>query len=221
VRSMIPVFVSCLALGLPAVSSAQVTDRLESAALALEEIMQTPDKSVPADLLARAECLVLVPGVKKGAFIVGAKYGRGFVSCRRGADRAWSAPAGVRMEGGSFGFQIGGSETDVFMLVMNKRGVDRLLSSKFTLGADAAVAAGPVGRRTSAETDARMTAEILSWSRSRGVFAGVALDGATLRDDAEANRDLYGRRLSNREILQGTVAPPPHAEPLMAQLAKY
>jgi SH3 domain-containing YSC84-like protein 1 len=218
--------ISCLVAlsfvpGLAGVAAAQVTERLESAALAFEEIMQTPDRSVPADLLARAECLVLVPGVKKGAFIVGAKYGRGFAICRSGPERGWSAPAGVRVEGGSFGFQIGGSETDVFMLVMNKRGVDRLLSSKFTLGADAAVAAGPVGRQTSAETDARMTAEILSWSRSRGVFAGVALNGATLRDDPQANRDLYGRRLSNREILQGAVAPPPHAEPLMAQLSKY
>jgi SH3 domain-containing YSC84-like protein 1 len=220
-HSLTLLLASCVTVMIAASASAQVTERLESAALAFEEIMETPDRSVPSDLLAKAECLVLVPGVKKGAFIVGAKYGRGFVSCRRGADRGWSAPAGVRIEGGSVGFQIGGSETDVFMLVMNKRGVDRLLSSKFTLGADAAVAAGPVGRQTSAETDARLTAEILSWSRSRGVFAGVALNGATLRDDPQANRDLYGRRLSNRDILQGDLTPPPHAEPLMAQLAKY
>jgi SH3 domain-containing YSC84-like protein 1 len=210
-----------LIMSLASSASAQVTDRLESAALAFEEIMQVPDKSVPTDLLGQAECLVLVPGVKKGAFIVGAKYGRGFVSCRRGADRGWSAPAGVIVEGGSFGFQIGGSETDVFMLVMNKRGVDRLLSSRFTLGADASVAAGPVGRQAAAETDARLTAEILSWSRSRGIFAGVSLSGATLRDDRQANRDLYGRRLSNREILQGDVTPPPHADALMAQIGKY
>ena len=126
-------------------------------------------------------CVVIVPAMKQGGFIVGAKYGKGFITCRIG--RGWSAPGAVRVEGGSFGFQIGGAETDVVMLVMNERGADRLLSSKFTLGAEGSVAAGPVGRAATAQTDAKMTAEILSWSRSRGVFAGISLSGATLRED--------------------------------------
>jgi lipid-binding SYLF domain-containing protein len=157
--------------------------------------------------------------MKKGAFVVGAKYGRGFVSCRRAG--GWSAPAGVIVEGGSVGFQIGGSETDVLLAIMNARGVDRLLSNQFTLGADASVAAGPVGRTASAQTDAQMTAEILSWSRSRGIFAGIALDGATLRGDDEANRDLYGRKLPVRDIVTGSEAVPPAARPLIDRLAKY
>ncbi len=136
---------------------------------------------------------MIVPGLKKGAFIVGAKYGKGFVSCRKGNGPGWSAPGSIRVEGGSFGLQIGGSETDVFMLVMNKKGMDRLLSTKFTLGGDASAAAGPVGRSTQAETDAAMTAEILTWSRSRGLFAGISLSGATLREDADWNTELYGR----------------------------
>ena len=146
-----------------------------------------------------------MPGLKKGAFVVGAKFGRGFVSCR--TDAGWSAPAGIRVEGGSVGFQIGGTEIDVVLAIMNKRGVDRLLSNKFTLGADASVAAGPVGRTAAAQTDAMMTAEILSWSRSRGVFAGVALEGATLRGDDDANRDLYGKRLEMKEIVAGRRPP--------------
>src|ERR1700722_36757 len=145
--------------------------RLDEAAVTFSEIMSAPDKGIPHDLLDKAQCAVIVPGLKKGAFIVGAKYGKGFVSCRHGDGMGWSAPASVRVEGGSVGFQIGGSETDVFMLVMNKSGMNRLLSTKFTLGGDASVAGGPVGRSTQAETDAAMTAEILTWSRSRGLFA--------------------------------------------------
>jgi len=151
--------------------------------------------------------------------VVGAKFGRGFVSCR--TDSGWSAPAGIRMEGGSVGFQIGGTEIDVILAIMNKRGVDRLLSNKFTLGADASVAAGPLGRTAAAQTDAAMTAEILSWSRSRGVFAGVALEGATLRGDDDANLDLYGKRLDMRAIVTGPTPVPAVAQPLISRLSKY
>jgi lipid-binding SYLF domain-containing protein len=203
----------------PVLAADETAERLDTAAAAFEEIMGTADKAIPLDLLRKAHCLVLVPGLKKGAFIVGAKYGRGFIVCRQ--DGGWSAPAGVRVEGGSIGFQIGGSETDVVMAVMNQRGVDRLLSSQFTLGGDASVAAGPVGRTATAQTDAKMTAEILSWSRSRGVFAGVSLQGATLRQDDEANRDMYGRVLSNREIVKGGTRPPQSAGRLLDLLGRY
>jgi lipid-binding SYLF domain-containing protein len=159
--------------------------------------------------------------MKKGAFIVGAKYGRGFVTCRKEGGVGWSAPGGVRVEGGSVGFQIGGSETDVVMLVMNERGASRLLSSKFTLGGDASVAAGPVGRSVTAQTDATMRAEILSWSRSRGVFAGISLQGATLRQDEDANTGLYGKKITNREIVTANTTPPADAAPLLAALNKY
>lgn len=159
-------------------------------------------------------------GLKKGAFLVGGKYGRGFVSCRRRSER-WGPPAAVRIEGGSYGFQIGGSSTDVFMLIMNEKGMKRLLSDKFTIGGEAAAAAGPVGRNASANTDVLLHAEILSWSRSRGLFAGLSLEGATLRPDGDANRDLYGRDLSNQEILEGDVRTPRGARPLIAALNQY
>lgn len=195
--------------------------RLEESAAVLEEIMDTPDKSIPQDLLNKADCVVIVPGLKKGAFIVGAKYGRGFFACRKKGGAGWSAPAAIRVEGGSFGFQIGGSETDVVMLVMNERGVKRLLASKFTLGADASVAAGPVGRSATAETDATMRAEILTWSRSRGVFAGVALNGATLRQDKDTNKELYGKAIENRDIILTDRAAPASAGRLISLLNKY
>src|SRR5205823_2589366 len=156
-------------------------ERLKTSVEVLTEIMAAPDKGIPDELLDRSQCVVIVPGLKKGAFIVGGQYGRGFIECRHASGKGWSAPAAIKVEGGSFGFQIGGQETDAIMLVMNKRGADKLLSSKFTLGADASVAAGPVGRTSSANTDAKMHAEILSYSRARGVFAGISLAGATLR----------------------------------------
>ena len=160
-----------------------VATRLKTSSDVLTEIMAAPDSGIPQELLEKSQCIVIVPGLKKAAFIVGAKYGRGFISCRSNAGTGWSSPAGVKVEGGSFGFQIGGSETDAIMLVMNKRGAEKLLSSKFTLGADASVAAGPVSRSSAADTDLKLQAEILTYSRSRGVFAGVALNGATLRPD--------------------------------------
>ncbi len=201
--------------------AATAPERLEEAAVALQEVMEIPDKSIPQELLARAECIIIVPDLKKGAFIFGAKYGRGFASCRNENGVGWSAPGAVRVEGGSFGAQIGGSETDVFMLVMNKKGMDRLLSTKFTLGGEAAAAAGPVGRTTQAETDAAMTAEILTWSRSRGLFAGVSLQGATLREDKGWNEELYGQGLTNRAIITGGRAAPASAAKLLAELNRY
>src|ERR1700730_3638441 len=191
-----------------AYAASDAPKRLQTAAEAFKEVMGIPDKSIPQELLAKAECIVIVPDLKKGAFIVGGKYGKGFLSCRKKSGVGWSAPGAIRIEGGSVGFQIGGSEMDVFMLVMNEKGVGRLLSSKFTLGGDATVAAGPVGLVAQAETDARLTAEILTWSRARGLFAGIALDGATMREDDDWNQDLYGKPLKNREIVSGSVVAP-------------
>jgi lipid-binding SYLF domain-containing protein len=197
-------------------------DRLQEAGRVFQEIMATPDKGIPQDLLERAHCAVIVPGMKSGAFIVGGKYGRGFAICRQGGARGgWGAPAAVRIEGGTFGLQIGGKETDVVMLVMNERGMKRLTESKFTLGGEASVAGGPVGRSAGAKTDAYMSAEILSWSRSRGAFAGLALEGATLRNDLDENQELYGRKLENKEILMSGMKPPAAASALIADLNRY
>jgi lipid-binding SYLF domain-containing protein len=200
-------------------AQAQTVARLQNAVAVFDEVTGMDDRAIPQDLLKKAHCVAIVPGLKKGAFVVGAKFGRGFVSCRTGT--GWSAPAGIKMEGGSLGFQIGGTEIDVILAIMNKRGVQRLLSNEFTLGADASVAAGPLGRTASAQTDAAMTAEILSWSRSRGVFAGAALEGATLRGDEEANLDLYGKRLDMKAIVTGGTPVPASAQPLITRLSKY
>lgn len=217
-KNLLRLFVACVTLAAPGAALAQ-EQRLAEAAAVLEEIMQVPDKAIPQDLFAKAECAVVVPGMKKGAFIVGGRYGRGFIACRTA--QGWSAPGAVRVEGGSIGFQIGGQETDVVMLVMNKRGAERLLRSKFTLGAEGSVAAGPLGRQAAALTDAQMHAEILAWSRARGLFAGVSLEGATLREDKDVNRILYGRKVSNREVVSGGLAPPVAAAALMTRLQKY
>ena len=195
--------------------------RLDASADVLTEIMASPDKGIPQDLLGKSACIVIIPGLKKGAFIIGGKYGKGFVSCRKDVGRGWSAPAAVRIEGGSFGLQLGGSETDVVMLVMNQGGVKKLLSSKFTLGADAQAAAGPVGRESSAETDAKLHAEILTYSRSRGLFAGISLQGATLRPDDDWNKEMYRKEISNEDIVLGTTKPPASASKLMAALNKF
>jgi lipid-binding SYLF domain-containing protein len=199
----------------------ETNHRLHEASAVFSEVTSAPDKGIPSDLIERAKCIVIVPGLKKGAFIVGAKYGKGFISCRGSSDMAWSAPGAVRVEGGSFGFQIGGSETDVVMLVMNDEGAKKLLESKFTLGGEGEVAAGPVGRNVSANTDAKMTAEILSWSRSRGVFAGVSLQGATLREDTEDNEAMYGTKLSNREIVGERHEKTAAGSELVAMLDRY
>ncbi len=207
----------------PAFAAAQkdAVKRLNAATTVLGEIMDTPDKSIPQDLLNKAQCIVLVPGMKKGAFIFGGKYGRGFISCRKPSGVSWSAPGAIRIEGGSVGFQIGGAETDVVMLVMNTGGAAKLMSSRFTLGGNASVAAGPVGRDSSAQTDALMNAQILTWSRQRGVFGGISLTGATLREDADANAELYGAAYKNKDIVLGGMETPAAAKPLIAELDKY
>ncbi len=190
----------------------KVDDRLDASAETLMDMMRASDRGIPQDLLDKARCVVVVPGMKKAGFILGAKYGRGFAVCRRSGGSGWSAPAAMRVEGGSFGFQIGASETDVVLLVMNDGGMKHLLSDKFTLGGEATAAAGPLGRDAAAQTDAEMNAEMLSYSRSRGLFAGISLDGATLRPDEETNRELYGHNATNREILTGDFKTPPVAE---------
>lgn len=194
------------------------TNRLNAAADVVSDMMAAPDKGIPKDLLDKAACVVVVPSVKKAAFIIGAKYGRGFIVCRNKNGRGWSSPGGVRIEGGSFGLQIGGSATDVVMLLMNESAIDKLLSSKFTIGADASAAAGPVGRTASAQTDAQLHAQLLTYSRAQGLFAGVSLDGATLRPDDAANKDMYGRKMSNRDVVLGTVKAPSTAAKLIAEL---
>src|ERR1051325_1805368 len=194
--------------------------RLDEAAAVFSEVMATPDKGIPQDMLANAHCIVIVPGLKTAAFVFGGKYGKGYVSCRKKSGDGWSAPGTVRIEGGSVGFQIGGSQTDLIMLVMNERGADKLLSSKFTLGAEGSVAAGPVGRTATAQTDAQMHAEILSWSRSQGLFAGLALEGAPLRQDLDDNAALYGRKLENRQIVTTSAGTPKAATHLIAPFNK-
>jgi len=189
----------------------KVDDRLDASADALTDMMRASDQGIPHDLIDKAHCVVVVPGMKKAGFIFGAKYGRGFAVCRRRNGVGWSAPAAMRVEGGSVGFQIGASDTDVVLLVMNDRGMKHLLSDKFTIGADATAAAGPIGRDASAQTDAMMHAEMLSYSRSRGLFAGISLEGATLRPDEETNRELYGHNTTNREVLAGDFKTPASA----------
>jgi len=215
-------FALALALSSPALLLAADTaqERMSDATKTFTEIMATPDRGIPQDLLEKAHCIVIVPGMKQAALGIGGKFGRGFAVCRH-ANGGWGAPAAIRVEGGTVGFQIGASSTDVVMLVMNERGMRRLMEDKVTLGGEATVAAGPVGRTTSANTDVQLSAEILSWSRSKGLFAGIALQGATLRPDNDVNQELYGAKLSNKEILTGNQTPPASAQSLVASLGKY
>jgi lipid-binding SYLF domain-containing protein len=195
-------------------------DRLRNSGTVLKEILDVPD-DIPRDLLDKADCVVVFPSVLKAAFIVGGSYGRGAMSCRRGEGfrGSWGAPTMMALEGGSFGFQIGGEATDFVLLVMNERGASGILSSKVKLGADASAAAGPVGRTTSAETDATLRADLLSYSRARGAFIGVSLEGSTIRPDNGANRQIYGQELSAKEIvLSGHVAIPPAAQAMISTL---
>jgi len=205
----------------PVFAQSEAAQRLQAATEVMRQIMQTPDKGIPQDLLSKAACVIVIPNMKKGGFIVAAKYGRGFFSCRKTSGVGWSAPGGVRAEGGSFGFLIGGAETDVVMLVMNREGANKLLKSQFTLGGDASVAAGPVGRDSSAMTDAMMHAQILTYSRQRGVFAGLSLSGSTLREDNEANKALYGSDINNKTIVMGHVKAPAAAQGFLDVLNKY
>jgi lipid-binding SYLF domain-containing protein len=192
----------------------KVTDRLDASADVLTDMMHASDKGIPQDLMNKSKCVVIVPNMKRAGFIFGAKYGRGFAMCRRARGVGWSAPAAVQIEGGNFGLQIGVSEADVVLLIMNDGGMKHLLEDKFTIGADASGAAGPVGRETTASTDAVAHAEILSYSRSQGLFAGLTLDGAVMTTDKASDHDLYGRGLTNKEILAGDVKPPVTAEKL-------
>src|SRR3984893_11705650 len=179
-------------------------ERLENSGVVMQEIMNTPE-SIPQQVMEKAECVIVFPSVLKAAFVVGGSYGRGAMVCRTGKEfqGPWGAPAMYALEGGSVGFQIGGQATDLVLVVVNKRGASSILNSKVKLGADASVAAGPVGRDASANTDAYMRAEILSYSRTRGLFAGVSLEGSTLRPDDDANADVYGRKITAREIVMG------------------
>jgi lipid-binding SYLF domain-containing protein len=210
---------SCM---LPALAQEKENDRINESAVVIREILGMPD-GIPKDLLNKADCLVIYPSVKKAAFVVGGSYGRGVIICRKGHDFSgpWSAPAMFALEGGSFGFQIGAQATDFVLLVMNESGANSVMSSKVKLGADASVAAGPVGRAASAETDIVLTAEILSYSRSKGLFAGVSLEGSTMRSDDGANKALYGKELSAKEIVrEGKVPSPASARRLRAILTK-
>ena len=193
--------------------------RVAASAEVLSEILHAKDRGIPEDLLRKAECVGIVPSLKRAGFIVGAKYGKGVVVCRTA--RGWSAPATIRIEGGSFGFQIGAGETDLVFIVMNHHGVEDLMKDKFTLGGDATAMAGPVGRSGEAQTDALMRAEILSYSRAHGIFAGVSLEGSTLRPDHDDNRELFGRDVTQREILSGRVARPAVARPIYGELNRY
>ena len=197
------------------------TKRLQAATEVLSEIMGAADKGIPQDLISKAQCAIVVPGMKKGGFIVAAKFGKGFATCRMPDGKGWTGPVGVRVEGGSVGFQIGGAESDIILLVMSQRGMERLLASQFTLGGEATAAAGPVGRDSQAQTDASMRAEMLSWSRSRGLFGGIALQGATMREDSDVDTALYGAGVDRKDVLRGKKAAPAVAAPLLAVLSKY
>jgi lipid-binding SYLF domain-containing protein len=197
------------------------TERLNESGKLLSEIMSAGDKAIPGSVFHKAYCAVVIPNMKKGGFLVSAKYGRGFASCRNPDGTGWTAPAAMRIEGGGFGLQAGGSAVDIVMLVMSDKGMQGILQSKFTLGGEGSVAAGPVGRDATAQTDATMKAEILSWSRSRGVFGGLSLQGGTLRADDDVNQALYGQKETNSDILTGKVKPPADATSFLDALSQY
>jgi lipid-binding SYLF domain-containing protein len=186
----------------------KVDDRLDASADTLTDMMKASDKGIPQDLMNKAKCVMVVPGMKKAGLIIGAEYGRGFASCRKDGGVGWSAPEAIRLEGGSVGFQIGATETDIVLLVMNDGGMKHLMADKFTIGADATGAAGPVGRDITARTDASLTSEMLSYSRTHGLFAGVTLQGVTVRPDKDTNHELYSRDVTNHEILTGDIKTP-------------
>jgi lipid-binding SYLF domain-containing protein len=196
------------------------TRRLKRASEVFTEIMTTPDKGIPVNLLDKAECVAIVPGMSKGGIGVGGRYGKGVVMCRKG-DRSWTAPSFLTVEGGSFGLQLGFEKVDLIMLIMNRHGMEALIGDKFTVGADAAAAAGPVGRNASADTDVKLNAEILTYSRSKGLFGGLALNGAVVKQDHDDNRDFYGREVDARQVLMdGRVPMPAEARPLASALSR-
>src|SRR5271169_6771924 len=197
----------------------KASDRVQAAADVLNEIQSAPDSGIPQDILSKAECVAVVPSMLNGGFVVGAKYGRGLASCR--TPKGWSAPAFFTVTGGSFGLQIGGQATDVVMIIMNKNGMNNLLSSKFKLGGDASAAAGPVGRHAAADTDWKMRAEVLTYSRSRGLFAGLELNGAVIKQDKDSTREFYGRMVPFKTSLKGEVEAPKTAYPFLSTLSKW
>src|SRR5579863_9936989 len=197
----------------------KASDRVQAAADVLDDIQGAPDKGIPQEVLGSAECVAVVPSLLKGGFIIGGKYGRGLASCR--TPKGWSAPAFFVVSGGSVGFQIGGQAVDLVMLIMNKDGMKHLLSSEFALGADASVAAGPVGRHAEGNTDWKMRAEVLTYSRARGVFAGVTLNGAVVKQDKDSTREFYGHMVTSKAALTGEVEPPAAANPFLTTLAKW
>lgn len=197
----------------------KASDRVQAAADVLNEIESAPDSGIPQEILGKSECVAVVPSLLKGGFIVGGKYGRGLASCR--TPKGWSAPAFFTVAGGSFGFQIGGQAVDLVMLIMNKDGVQHLLSSKFALGADASVAAGPVGRHAEGNTDWKMRAQVLTYSRARGIFAGVSLNGAVVKQDKDSTREFYGHMVTPKASLLGDIDPPAAANPFLTTLAKW
>lgn len=214
-------FVAVTGFAFAADTQSDAVKRIDQAAKVFQEVNAAPDKGVPQEILEKAQCIGIVPGMKRAGFVVGGNYGKGVVVCRAATGTGWTGPAAIRIEGGSFGLQIGAGETDVVFIVMNQHGMDKLLTDKFTVGGDAAAMAGPVGRSASANTDAMMHAEILSYSRARGVFAGITLNGSTMRPDDKDNAAMYGRDVTNREILTGKVRPPEAAKPLYSALNQY
>lgn len=197
----------------------KAVDRVQAAADVLNAIQSAPDSGIPEEVLGKAECVAVVPSMLKGGFIFGAKYGRGLASCR--TPKGWSSPAFFTIQGGSFGFQIGGQAVDLVMLIMNKDGMQHLLSSQFALGADASVAAGPVGRHAEGNTDWKMRAQVLTYSRARGIFAGVSLNGAVMKFDKNSTRDFYGHMVTSKASLTGEVEPPANANGFLTTLAKW
>jgi lipid-binding SYLF domain-containing protein len=197
----------------------KASDRVQAAADVLDDIQGAPDKGIPQEVLGSAECVAVVPSMLKGGFIIGGKYGRGLASCH--TPKGWSAPAFFVVSGGSVGFQIGGQAVDLVMLIMNKDGMKHLLSSEFALGADASVAAGPVGRHAEGNTDWKMRAEVLTYSRARGLFAGVSLNGAVVKQDKDSTREFYGRMVPFRTSLIGEIDPPAGANAFLTSLAKW
>ena len=197
----------------------KAVDRVQGAADVLNEIQSAPDSGIPEEILGRSQCVAVVPSMLKGGFIVGGKYGRGLASCR--TTKGWSSPAFFTVKGGSFGLQIGGQAVDLVMLIMNNDGMQHLLSSQFALGADASVAAGPVGRHAEGNTDWKMRAQVLTYSRARGVFAGVSLNGAVVKQDKDSTREFYGHMVTTKAALTGEVDPPAPANPFLSTLAKW
>jgi SH3 domain-containing YSC84-like protein 1 len=217
-KTLLRVVLFALTLSNVAFAAEAASSRLQAAATVLDEIMATPDKGIPADILGSAKCVGVVPSLLKGGFVVGAAHGRGMATCRTAT--GWSAPAPLTTTGGSIGLQIGGQAVDLVMVVMNDRGMQALLSSKFKLGADASVAAGPVGRHTEGSTDWKLRAEVLTYSRARGLFAGISFNGAVIKQDEDATREVYGRMVDFKTILTGSVPSPQTAEPFIAAVRK-